>query len=138
MEKKTIAKLMTVMVIVTIGMSLGCVGTTTIRDIEKNPDYLGKEVVVEGILGHGSLPNILGTTSGGVFVIREDKDFKDTAFVKDIRVKYDGELPTNRGSSGFYVPGTITKLKVTGIVENERAAGSTWMPYIKATSWEYI
>ena len=137
MEKKTTAKLITVVVIVAIGMSLGCLGTTTIKDIETNPDYFGKEVVVEGVLGHGSFANILGTTTGGIFVIREDKDFSK-GLVQDIRIKYNGELPTRKGSNGFYVIGTKTKVKVTGIVENERAAGSTWMPYIRATSWEYI
>jgi hypothetical protein len=135
MEKKTIAKLIAVMVIVTIGMSLGCVGTTTIEDIETNPDYFGKKVVVKGVLSHGILESFRQDSG---FTIREDKEYKDAPLMRDIYVRYDGELPTNRGSSGFYVPGTITKLKVTGIVENERLAGSTWQPYIRATSWEYI
>jgi hypothetical protein len=139
MEKKMMAKLIAVIGIVAMGMSLGCLGgVTTINDIKTNPDYSGKEVVIEGILGHGSFMNAIGTTSGGVFVIREDKDFSQ-GLVQDIRVKYNGELlPRQGGDTSFYVPGTITKVKVTGTVENERLAGSRWMPYIRATSWEYV
>jgi predicted peptidase len=146
MEKKTMAKLIAVIGIVAIGMSLGCIGTTTIGDIKKNPDYLGEKVVVEGVLGHGSFMNAIGTTSGGIFVMREDKSF-NSGLVKDIRVKYNGELPTDK-KNGYYVSGTITKVKVTGIVENHNSGtsgwgkseyiASLWQPHIRATSWEYI
>ena len=138
MKKKMIAKLIAVMAIAVLGMSLGCIGTTTIKDIEANPDYHGKEVVVEGVLERNTLDGLREMSGSRGFSIREDKEWKNTLFMKSIYVRYNGEIPTRKGASGFYVPGTVTKVKVTGIVENERAAGTTWMPYIRATSWEYI
>lgn len=120
-------------------------GTTEIRDIVLNSNHSGKEVTIEGILGRGSLPNRPAKNPG--FPVSEPKAPKGESYRVDIYAKYDGELPIDKwpattktnsfGAVSVISPGTPTKIKVTGIVENGYH-GSTWMPCIKATSWEYV
>lgn len=135
MRNKTIGRLIAVMVIlVAVAMSLGCVGSTaTIKEIENNPEYAGKEVTVEGILKSDILQAVFGERG---FTIREEKCSGYLGLCREIRVEYSGDLPSWSKEGQPYVPGSVTKVKVTGIVRNKDPR--VWSPYIEGTSWKYI
>ncbi len=72
MKKQTMAKLIAVgMIIVAVGMSMGCVEDATteeiksIKDIQESPDNLEKELVVDGVSDESSPLEILGITKIG-------------------------------------------------------------------------
>ena len=130
MKKKIVVGLIALVV---MAMFTGCIeSTTTIKEINDNPDYAGKTVTVEGILTHDPLGSFLDRG----FRIREEECSGFLGICKDIRVVYSGDLPSRSKEGQPWVPGSVTKVKVTGIVRNENPR--VWGPYIEGTSWKYI
>ena len=119
--------------LVVMAMFTGCIESTIpIKEINDNPDYAGKTVTVEGILTH----DILGSFAAKGFRIREEECSGFMGICKDIRVVYSGDLPSRSKEGQPFVPGSVTKVKVTGIVRNKDPG--VWQPYITGTSWKYI
>lgn len=118
--------------VIVMEMFLGCIGTTTIKDIEENSDYLGKKVTIEGILTTDLLGGLFGERG---FTIREEKRTGFYRF-RDMRVEYSGDLPSRSKEGQPWVPRSKTKVKVVGIVRNKDP--QVWLPYIEGISWEYV
>lgn len=121
--------------VIVMAMFLGCIGTTTIKDINENPDYLGKEVTIEGTLAinmWGWLGEMTGDTG---FVVRGGKKSLPGTY-EEIDVKYRGVLPSRSKEGQPWVPRSKTKVRVVGIVRNKDP--QVWLPYIEGISWEYV
>lgn len=137
-RKKVVVGLIIIGTIAVIAMYAAGIGNgnTSIKDINKNPAYLGKEVTISGTLTQ----TISDAASylyprGGVrtFTVYDEKSPLKYGGFEDIQVSYRGEMPSEPRP---YVPGSVTKIEVTGIVKNKNP--QIWIPYIEGISWEYI
>lgn len=139
MKKKTLAALIAIVAIAAAVLFVGCIGSTTIYDIEKNPDkYIGKKVTIDALTCPYGRPPLAGAAPDYKgFWIKDKKAYdKYGLHHSAIFVKYDGDAPSSKdkwGKTTQYV------VRVKGTVKHTYLR-SAWEEiaifYIDAESWK--
>lgn len=141
MKKKTLVVLIAIVAIAAAVLFAGCIGTTTIYDIEKHPDdYIGKKVTIDALTCPYGRPTFGGAEPNykGFWITDKEAHDKYGLYRSAIFVKYDGDAPSHKDKWGKT---TQKAVRVKGIVRytymrigrEEKAVF-----YIDGESWEYI